>query len=98
MTIEDLSAVFSHSRARGSAKLVLIALADQSTGDHRSSISLATLSRFAGVTVGAVRRAVGRLVTLGELDAALTDEDVQYEVRVSCSRSCRAHNLDRRPP
>jgi hypothetical protein len=98
MTVEGLSAVINHSRAKGSAKLVLIALADNGGGpDGNSRRSLADLGRFAGISREAVRRAIGRLVALGEISAVLADEWVEYQVLVSCSRRCdgRTH-LNRR--
>lgn len=71
MSVGPISAVFKHSASKGSARLVLLAMADEA---HDSGLLAAYprsynhLSRKANVDVGTVARAVKTLVELGELE------------------------------
>jgi hypothetical protein len=69
MSIEALSIVLNHSKARGAAKVVLIGIANHLGPDAHEGAwpSQARLARYANVTDRAVRDAIDALVALGEL-------------------------------
>lgn len=97
MSVESLAAVLHHSRATGTAKLVLIGIANHD-GDGGAWPTLGTLGRYANVQPRNVRKALGTLQSLGEirvhLQAGGTAElpDFQrpnrYDVLVSCPPWC----------
>lgn len=66
MSIESISIALHHSRATGAAKLVLIGIANHD-GDGGAWPSVATLSKYAGVTARNVQKAVDRLEALHEV-------------------------------
>lgn len=66
MSVEAMSLVLNHSTASGTAKLVLIGIANHD-GDGGSWPSLATLARYANVDERTVRRALRSLEAIGEL-------------------------------
>ena len=55
-----------HSRAKGSAKLILVGIANHD-GDGGAMPSMATLARYGGVDVRQARKGVRRLEELGEI-------------------------------
>lgn len=55
-----------HSRAKGSAKLILVGIANHD-GDGGAMPSMATLARYGGVDVRQARKGVRRLEDLGEI-------------------------------
>lgn len=67
MSVEAIAAVLHHSAATGTAKLVLIGIANHD-GDGGSWPSLATLAKYANVDPRNVRAAITRLVELGEVE------------------------------
>lgn len=66
MSIESVAIALHHSRAAGTAKLVLIGIANHD-GDGGAWPSVATLAKYAGVTPRNVQQAVKRLVELREV-------------------------------
>jgi hypothetical protein len=67
MSIESITIAFHHSKATGTAKLVLLGIANHD-GDGGAWPSLATLRKYAGgIDRRNVRRAVDRLEQLGEV-------------------------------
>lgn len=72
MSVEALAIGLHHSRAKGVTKLVLLGIANHD-GDGGSWPSLATLAKYGGCSVDNARKAVNRLVALGEVQR-LTNE------------------------
>lgn len=66
MSVECLAIALHHSRARGTAKLVLLGIANHD-GDGGAWPSVATLARYANVHPRKVQEALGRLRDLGEV-------------------------------
>lgn len=66
--------VWQHSQARGIDRLVMLAIADESSDNGRFSSSVATVARKAGIDVRTVQRALQRLQGMGELSAAVNGE------------------------
>lgn len=98
MSVEHLAVVLHHSRAKGTAKLVLLGIANHE-GDGGSWPTHATLAKYAGgVDVSNVRKAIRQLVSWGEVrvhvqqggDRDCPDElrPNRYEVLVSCPAWC----------
>lgn len=70
MSVQALAAVLNHSKARLSARLVLIAIANHADEMGRNSYpNLETLAHEAGVSIRQVQRCVEQLVHTGELVA-----------------------------
>jgi len=86
-----------HSQARGTAKLVLVGIANHD-GDGGAWPSVATLARYAGVDARHVQRAIARLVELGEIRRDVQaggDERVpdhrrpnRYRFLLECPHNC----------
>jgi len=97
MSIESMSLVLHHSKSKGTAKLVLIGIANHE-GDGGAWPALATLMRYANLDRRNVQRALTRLVELGELDVLhqkggndLTHTAFRpnlYRVKVQCPTTC----------
>lgn len=66
-----------HSRAKGSAKLVLIGIANHD-GDGGAMPSMATLSVYGGVDVRQARKLVRRLEALGEIRTHVQAATLDY--------------------
>lgn len=66
MSVEALALVLHHSRAKGTAKLVLIGIANHA-GDGGSWPTHKTLAKYANVSERNVRQAIARLVELREV-------------------------------
>jgi hypothetical protein len=92
-----MALVLHHSRAKGTAKLVLLGIANHQ-GDGGAWPHVATLARYANVTERAVQDAIAKLVKAGELavhaqaggprympDHARPN---RYDVLVSCPITC----------
>lgn len=97
MSVESLAAVLHHSRAKGTAKLVLVGIANHD-GDGGAWPSVATLARYANVDPRNVQRSLDKLVELGELAVHLQQGGDQrtpdherpnrYDVLVGCPPWC----------
>jgi len=92
-----MSLVLHHSKARGTAKLVLIGVANHE-GDGGAWPALATLMKYANVDRRNAQRALTKLVELGELQVLrqkggnnLTHSAFRpnlYRVNLQCPQSC----------
>jgi len=97
VSVEHLAVVLHHSRAKGTAKLVLLGIANHQ-GDGGAWPSVATLARYANVTERNVQKALAYLVSVGELvvyaqqggtrDQADHRRPNRYDVVVSCPSWC----------
>lgn len=108
MSAETLAIVLNHSKAKGTAKLVLIGIANHD-GDGGAWPSIATLARYANVDERNVRKAIAMLQSLGELKrfergggTAATPEHLRpnlFHVTLDCPPWCdrsRQHRDTRR--
>jgi hypothetical protein len=71
VSVRQMSLVFEHSRSRGAARLVLLALADVAADDGQVTAyrrSQSVLARKANVSPESVRRALAELIALGEVE------------------------------
>ena len=66
MSVEAITVVLNHSRARGSEKLVLIGIANHH-GDHGAWPSVETLTRYTNLSERRVQQTLVKLAELGEL-------------------------------
>lgn len=105
-----MAVVLHHSNATGTAKLVLLGIANHE-GDGGAWPSMKTLARYANADVRTVQRAIGQLIEAGELkrlvqqggdhrtpDAERTN---LYRVCVVCPPECdrsTGHRTDRVKP
>lgn len=97
MSVEALSVVLHHSRARGTAKLVLLGVANHQ-GDGGAWPAVDTLAKYANVTPRNVQKALDTLCGMGELQrfvqgGGLADWDDytrpnRYVVLVACPPWC----------
>lgn len=71
--LESIAIALHHSKASGTAKLVLIGIANHD-GDGGAWPSMATLAKYANVSVRSARRAVEELEKLGEIRRADANE------------------------
>lgn len=92
-----MSLVLHHSKSKGTAKLVLLGIANHE-GDGGAWPSVATLMRYAHADRRTVQRAIERLVDMGELQVLrqkggndMTHSGLRpnlYRVRVFCPHTC----------
>ncbi|WP_294947730.1 helix-turn-helix domain-containing protein [uncultured Microbacterium sp.] len=110
MSVEAMAVVLHHSNATGTAKLVLLGIANHE-GDGGAWPSMKTLARYANADVRTVQRAIAQLVEAGELrrlvqqggdhrtpDAERTN---LYRVQVVCPPNCdrsARHRMDQVMP
>ena len=97
MSVEAISDVLWHSKATGTAKVVLIGIANHH-GDGGAWPSEATLARYAGVDPRNVRKALRQLEALGELRVIIQgggsrhtkrgQRPNRYELLVHCPPWC----------
>lgn len=97
MSVEHLAIVLHHSKATGTAKLVLLGIANHQ-GDGGAWPSVATLAKYAGVQPRGVQKALEKLRGLGEVRVQVQaggtpgmedhDRPNLYEVLVSCPPWC----------
>ena len=105
MSVESLALVLHHSRAKGTAKLVLIGIANHD-GDGGSWPAVGTLAVYANVNRSNVQRALTALEKLGEVHRSTQDGGTHrtpdwdrpnlYRVLVKCPPNCdrtTAHRL-----
>jgi hypothetical protein len=72
VSVEAISLVLNHSRSEGTARLVLIGIANHD-GDGGSWPAIATLARYANVSERSVQRALRTLVELAEVEIHRND-------------------------
>lgn len=107
MSIEAMAVVLHHSSAVGTAKLVLLGIANHE-GDGGSWPSMKTLARYANADVRTVQRAIGHLIEIGELKRGVqqggdrhtpdAERTNLYRVLVVCPPECdrsTRHRMDR---
>lgn len=97
MSVEAMSAVLNHSRAKGTDKLVLLGIANHQ-GDGGAWPTVATLARYANATERSVQRSIANLTRLGELLVERQAGGIaglksyqrpnRYVVTVTCPPSC----------
>lgn len=97
MSVEALSIVLNHSRAKGASKLVLIGIANHlgPDADEGAWPSQARLAGYANISDRAVRDAIDNLVALGELEVAQAAghsrnqyKPNRYWLKLRCPDSC----------
>lgn len=97
MSVEALSIVLNHSRAKGASKLVLIGIANHlgPDADEGAWPSQARLAGYANISDRAVRDAIDNLVALGELSVAQAAgvsknqyKPNRYWLRLRCPDTC----------
>jgi hypothetical protein len=104
VSVEAIATVLHHSRATGTAKVVLIGIANHA-GDGGAWPSIATLSKYAGVDERTVQRAIRKLEELGEIRVHAQSGGTRntqdryrpnrYDILVACPADCDrtpAHN------
>lgn len=97
MSVEHLAAVLHHSQAKGTARLVLLGIANHA-GDGGAWPSVATLAKYAGVTPRNVQKALRGLQELGEVRVYTQQGGLpftsdqhrpnRYDVLVACPPWC----------
>lgn len=97
MSVESVAVVLHHSAASGTAKNVLIGIANHD-GDGGSWPSIASLAKYARVTERNVQVAIRKLVKLGEIEVHLqaggnrqTDPRYRanrYDILLHCPADC----------
>lgn len=105
MSVEAMALVLHHSSATGTAKLVLLGIANHE-GDGGSWPSVATLSRYANADERTVQRAITSLVEAGELSRKVQEGGDRrtrgdrrtnlYRILVECPPECD-HTSRHRP-
>lgn len=109
MSIESIATALHHSKAKGTAKLVLLGIANHD-GDGGAFPAMATLARYAGVDIRNARAAVRKLEELGEIrtfgnggelpDRPRNYQPNRYEFLVMCPPHCdrtKNHRDSRKP-
>ena len=97
MSVETLAAVLHHSRAKGTAKVVALGIANHD-GDGGAWPSVRTLAIYANCDRSTVKRAIKSLVALGELHVHMQaggprdmedhDRPNLYILLVECPEGC----------
>ena len=90
MSIEAMAMVLHHSRMKGSAKLLLLGIANHE-GDGGAFPSVATLAKYTGTTPRYVNKLMVELQEAGELDIdplAGPNFTNIYRVKVTCPEDC----------
>lgn len=110
MSVESSTLVWMHSRSKGTARLVLLAIADHD-GDGGAWPSIETLMRKAGqIDRRAVQRAISKLEELGEIRRYVqgggtagmenSKRPNRYEILIECPPYCdrtKRHKDIRKP-
>jgi len=98
VSVESLAIALNHSKAKGSAKIIMMGIANHD-GDGGAWPSIDTLAKYANVTRRNARDAIQRLVELGEIEVVLhgggtsdslafTNRPNLYKVRLRCPADC----------
>ena len=97
MGVEHIAVVLHHSTLTGTAKLVLVGIANHA-GDGGAWPSIGTLARYAGCSERTVQRCIGEAVAAGELavkvngggpvGARADRRPNRYDVLVACGPDC----------
>ena len=92
MSIEAIAAVLHHSKASGSAKLILLGIANHQ-GDAGAWPAVSTLARYANITVRQAQKQIRVLEESGEVKIdyqapEMTKHTNRYWVTVRCPKEC----------
>lgn len=97
MSVEAMTLALNHSRSEGTAKLILIGIANHD-GDGGSWPSVATLAKYANVTERTVQRHINTLIELGEIERVMNDGGTHrtaphmrpnlYKILLRCPANC----------
>ena len=90
MSIEAMASVLHHSRAKGSAKLLLLGIANHQ-GDQGAWPAITTLAKYTGTSERRVQQMLRELEELGELAIEYQkgySATNRYYVRVNCPGDC----------
>lgn len=104
MSVEAITVVLHHSKARGAAKLVLLGIANHINPDNDGAWpSQATLAKYANTSDRAVRSAIDSLVALGELEVEVGGgqsssqyKPNRYRLKLRCPDLCDGSIAHRR--
>lgn len=106
MSLEALAIVLHHSKARGTAKLVALGIANHD-GDGGSWPSMRTLAKYANVDARNARKAVAKLQALGEIRVTIQgggtmdwDDELRpnrYDILLACPPQCDRTKHHRMP-
>lgn len=106
MSVESVAIVLHHSHAGGTAKLVLVGIANHD-GDGGAWPRIETLMKYAGRSERTVQAALGELQALGELvvhrnagGSSSTPRDRRpnlYEITLNCPPECEGGKQHRTP-
>jgi hypothetical protein len=98
MSVEKIAAVLHHAPIGGTAKLLLIGIANHE-GDGGAWPAMATLARYAGVTDRNARKMMKRLIELGFVEAASRDGQTNvYRTCIECPPDCDRSTNHRMTP
>lgn len=107
MSVEAMALVLHHSRAKGTAKLVLLGIANHE-GDGGSWPTIETLAKYANVDERNVQMAIAKLVNAGELASERQQGGTRkmrdtarpnlYRVLVRCPMMCDGSTAHRVRP
>jgi hypothetical protein len=97
VSVESLAIALNHSKAKGSAKIIMMGIANHD-GDGGAWPAIDTLAKYANVTRRNARDAIQRLVELGEIEVVLhggggdslafTHRPNLYKVLLRCPPDC----------
>jgi len=88
MSVEHLAVVLHHSRSTGTAKLILVGIANHQ-GDGGAWPAVGTLAKYANCSPRNVQMHLEKLVNLGEVRIERrTGSSNRYQVLVSCPAWC----------
>lgn len=106
MSVESIATALHHSRASGTAKVVLLGIANHD-GDGGAWPTIATLAKYANVDRRSVQRSIEKLESLGEIRRLVngggnhTTADWHrpnlYEFRLACPSNCDGTKHHRTP-
>lgn len=106
MSVESIATALHHSKASGTAKVVLLGIANHD-GDGGAWPTIATLAKYANVDRRSVQRSIEKLESLGEIRRLVngggnhTTADWHrpnlYEFRLACPPNCDGTKHHRTP-
>lgn len=106
MSIESMTIALHHSKSRGTAKVVLLGIANHD-GDAGSFPKVATLAKYANVHPRRVQEAISQLVELGEIAVATKQGGMRdipdhlrpnlYRFTLACPETCDRSSAHRLP-
>jgi len=98
MSVEKIAAVLHHAPIGGTAKLLLIGIANHE-GDGGAWPAIATLARYAGVNERNARKMMQKLVETGLIDTITRDGRTSvYRTLIECPANCDRSTNHRMTP